>query len=447
MVLGSLEDRIAAVGNAHSLLYDSEGAPFVFPINAEFSNWRDEQHAWRHSAIFQDMSFHMCDMLLIGPDAVRLLSDLGVNSFATFGAMQAKQYVICNNEGHYVGDAILTCEEAGAVRIVGKPNVPNWVRFHLEAGKYDAAVVHCDKPTPKLSERQVFRFQVQGPKAERILEELNGGPLPDIGFFKMGIFHVGPHKVTALNHRMSGAPGFEIWGSSNVGAEVKELILAAGAKHSVQRVGARIYPVTATESGWISSAVPAIYTGSSTKSYREWLPANSYEANASMGGSYPRGDMESLYLTPFDMGYGFMVKFDHEFCGRTALEKISRAHNRKKVRLIWDCADVMAIQASMYQPGPKSKYMEMPVANYSTFQLDEVLAGDRRVGMSFHPVYSVESNAWISLASIEEDFSASGQELTVTWGEPNGGSKKPTVERHVQQHVRVVVESKAKRRE
>jgi vanillate/3-O-methylgallate O-demethylase len=443
----SIAQQIQVDGNAFEMLYNGAGSPFSFPVQAEFSNWRDEQEAWRRTAIFQNMSHHMCNAFFEGPDVYRLLSDLGINSFAGFGPMQAKQYVVCNSDGHYIGDAVLTCAEENKVCIVGKPNVPHWVQFHLETGQYDARLVNMDMPSPNLSDRTLFRFQVQGPSANTILEELNGGPLPDIGFFKMGKFNIGPHEVTALNHRMSGAPGYEFWGPSSVGDNVRQRILAIGQRYGLQQIGGRIYPVTSVESGWIGSALPAIYTGEATRAYREWLPAKSFEGVASIGGSYPSGDMDALYLTPFDMGYGFMAKYDHEFCGRSALERLAKQPKRKKVRLRWNAEDALDIQASSLRKGDRYKYMEMPVANYCTFLLDEVLNTGKRVGVAFYPVYSVGSREWISLASVDEGLAKDGQTLTITWGEPNGGSKKPSVERHIQKTVRVTVDSQPLKRD
>lgn len=443
----SLEARISAAGSAYRMLYESQVLPFVFPLAPEFTNWRDEQDAWRTSAVLQDMSFHMFNMAVEGPDTYRLLSDYGINSFASFGPMQAKQYVVCNAEGQYIGDAILTCEAPNSVCLVGKSLVLNWLRFQLERGKYDAKVTHFGKPSPHLSEQRLFRYQVQGPNAQKIFEEVHGGPLPDIGFFKMGKLKVSGREVTALNHRMSGAPGFEIWGPSEQGIDVKQAILAAGAKHGMRQIGARVFRVTAAESGWVATALPAIYTGDSTRAFREWLPAESFEGNASIGGSFPRGNLDELYVTPFEIGYGFMIKFDHDFCGRQALEAKKGLPGRRKVRLVWNADDVLAVQASMYGDRPRNKYMDMPVADYATFLSDEVKLDGKRVGFSLHPVYSVAARAWISLAVIEEGAVASGREVVVTWGEPDGGSNRPTVEKHVQYPVRAVVEGKAVRRD
>jgi vanillate/3-O-methylgallate O-demethylase len=442
----SLAGRIAAAGSAYRMLYDSPYMPFKFPLEPEFSNWRDEQEAWRKSAVFMDMSFHMVNLALEGPDTYRLLSDFGINSFASFGPMQAKQYVACNSDGLYIGDAILTCEEENKVNLIGKPILPNWIRFQIETGKYDAKVVRVDRPAPTLSEQTLFRYQIQGPTAQSILEECNGGPIPPIGFFKMGKLRIGKHTITALNHRMSGAPGLEIWGPAIIGPEVKDVILRSGKKHQIREIGSRIFRVTAAESGWVSTAVPAIYTGEATKAYREWLPANSFEGNSSIGGSYQDGNLEKLYLTPAEVGYGFMTKFDHEFCGREALEKMAGRARREKVRVVWNTDDVVMIQKSIYGEGPRFKYMEMPVADYCTFLADEIRVDGKQIGFSFHPVYSINERAWISLAVVDAEFARSKQQGIVTWGEPAGGSKKPTVEAHQQCSVRILIEPNAVRR-
>lgn len=436
----SLQDKIDAHGDLWSMLYDGPVHRFEFPVKPEFSNWVDEQIAWRTSVIFQNMSHHMTDVFLRGPDVIRLLSDLGINSFENFGPMQAKQYVVCNYDGQFIGDAVLFCEEENAVSIVGKPMAANWVRYHAETGDYNVEVELVDRPSAILTDRKRFRFQVQGPNADALLAELNGGALPDIAFFKMGTFNVGPHKVVALNHRMSGFPGYEFWGPSEVGEEVRDLILKAGEAYGLTQIGGRTYPVTAAVSGWVGSILPAIFTGDKMRSYREWLPAASPEGRQAIGGSLATGNVEDFYRTPYDLGYGFMIKFDHDFIGRDALEAMTPEKSRKKVRLLWNQEDVVDIYASAFRDGDRYKKIELPVGNYSVAPSDRVMLGDETVGVSYYPAYSEADRTCISLASIRSDLAIEGQELTLIWGEPNGGSGKPTVERHVQKSVRVVVD-------
>ena len=61
-------------------------------------------------------------------------------------------------------------------------------------------------------------------------------------------------------------------------------------------------------------------------------------------------------------------------------------------------------------------------------------------GISHYPVYSSNVRAWISLALLDEAAARPGAEVGVLWGEPDGGTAKPTVERHIQTEVRATVE-------
>ena len=80
----SLEDRLQAAGGPLKMLRESQTGPYVYPVvPPEYSNWRDEQRAWRETCILFNQSFHMTDMYVEGPDAPRLLEHLGVNTSAT----------------------------------------------------------------------------------------------------------------------------------------------------------------------------------------------------------------------------------------------------------------------------------------------------------------------------------------------------------------------------
>src|ERR1700742_87377 len=82
----SLEAAIRRAGSPVELLRQSRTRPHAFPVAPEFTNWRTEQNAWRTSCVLFDQSHHMTDLFLSGPDALTLLSQFGVNSFAGFGA-------------------------------------------------------------------------------------------------------------------------------------------------------------------------------------------------------------------------------------------------------------------------------------------------------------------------------------------------------------------------
>src|SRR6195256_210860 len=108
VVYQSLEDAIQNAGNPVDLLRNSQIGPYAFPVvRSEFTNWRDEQRSWRETCALFDQSHHMTDLYVEGPDALRLLSDLAVNSFKNFKVNTAKQFVATSQRGYVIGDAIL----------------------------------------------------------------------------------------------------------------------------------------------------------------------------------------------------------------------------------------------------------------------------------------------------------------------------------------------------
>lgn len=436
----SLESVLQSVGDAVTLLRHSQIGPYAFPVvRPEFTNWRDEQRAWRETCALFDQSHHMTDLYVEGPDAVRLFADLGVNSFKTFRVDQAKQFVACNPDGFVIGDAILFYLSPNRLNLVGRPPAHNWVQFHAESGRYDVRVERDERSAVNLGRRRTFRFQIQGPHAPRVMEKATGGAVPDIRFFHVGHFTIAGRTIPALRHGMVGQPGWEMWGPWEDADAVRDALLAAGQEFGIRQVGSRAYPTSCLESGWIPSPLPAVYTGEAMKPYREWLTSRSYEAMASLGGSYVPGDVTGYYLTPWDLGYGSLIRFDHDFVGRAALEAMASRPHRQKVTLVWNGDDVARAFASLARPGDATKYIDMPLANYSTLPYDSVAAGGRLAGLSTYTGYNYNERAWVSLGILDAAYATVGSEVTVVWGESGRGTSKPMVERHSQAEIRATV--------
>src|SRR5262245_11822513 len=167
----NLEQILQTVASPVDLLRNSQIGPYAFPVvKHEFTNWRDEQRSWRESCALFDQSHHMTDLYLEGPDALKLLSTVGVNSFRTFAVNQAKQIVACNHQGYVIGDAILFHLAENSFNIVGRPPLANWVQYNLEAGGYDATAVRDERSAQNQGRRRSYRYQVQGPHARALME-------------------------------------------------------------------------------------------------------------------------------------------------------------------------------------------------------------------------------------------------------------------------------------
>jgi vanillate/3-O-methylgallate O-demethylase len=439
----NLEEILQGVGNPVKMLRNSQIGPYAFPVvKSEFSNWRDEQRAWKETCALFDQSHHMTDLYVEGPEALKLFSDLGINSVKNFKVNQAKQFVACSHGGYVIGDAILFYLSENKFNLVGRPPAHDWVQFNLETRGYKATAERDERSFVNQGRRKSYRYQIQGPNALKTMEKVMGKPAPDIRFFNMETVVIAGKNVRALRHGMVGQPGWEIFGPWEDGDEVRNAIVEAGQEFGIRQVGARAYPTSCLESGWIPSPLPAVYTGEEMKAFRQWLTPKSYEAMASLGGSFYSDNIADYYLTPYDLGYGPFVKFDHDFVGRAALEKMVNDQKRKKVTLVWNGEDIAKVFGSLFRSGGDiTKYIDLPLANYATLPFDKVLKDGKIVGLSTYTGYTYNERVMVSLGVVDNQFSEVGTEVTVVWGEEGRGSSKPTVERHQQAQIRATVAS------
>ena len=114
---------------------------------------------------------------------------------------------------------------------------------------------------------------------------------------------------------------------------------------------------------------------------------------------------------------------------------------RKKMTLVWNNDDVRRITGSLLEPGTPYKYLDLPVADYGNMQhRDEVRTLDGQfIGLSAYTGYTVNERKILSLAVLDAGHAIPGEEVTILWGEPDGGSRKPRVELHQQTLVRATV--------
>jgi vanillate/3-O-methylgallate O-demethylase len=440
----NLQELLDQAGNPVELLRNSQLGAYIYPVvPAEFTNWRREVIAWRDSAVLFDQSHHMVNLFISGPDALRLISETGINSVANFPVDMAKQFVPVSPEGGVIGDGILFHLGPQEFVFVGRAPVADYLSFQGSRG-YNVDIRFDDRspsrPYGKAVTRDVWRFQIQGPKAWQVIEKVHGGPVEQVKFFRMGYMNIAGEQVRTLRHGMAGAPGLEIWGPYDSYEKVRNAILEAGREFGLEPCGSRAYSSNTLESGWIPSPLPAIYTSEGLRAYREWLSPTSYEAINALAGSFVSDNIEDYYTNPFELGYGPHIKFDHDFIGRDALAAIDPQTQRRKVTLAWNAEDVGTLLASPAAgEGLGYQFFDLPNANYGSSNFDSVLDADGTlVGVSMFTGYSANERKALSLATVNPDVPV-GAEVRVMWGEPGGGSRKTTVQPHEQFAVRAIV--------
>lgn len=185
MAAPSLQDGIDKAGSPVKLLWKPNAAPWLPEVvEREYTGWRQEQAAWHESVAILNLSHHMFDMFIEGPDATRLLADVGANNFENFAVGQAKQYIPVTKDGNIVTDGILSRDGENKYTLSGVPAAQHWVQYHGEKGGYD--VTYATDPSSafrKGADPKLFRYQIQGPLASDLVERAFGGPLPPTKFF------------------------------------------------------------------------------------------------------------------------------------------------------------------------------------------------------------------------------------------------------------------------
>ncbi|MEC8762610.1 MAG: aminomethyl transferase family protein [Actinomycetota bacterium] len=439
MTSESLAAAITRAGSPVTLMRNQNWPAFTFPVAPEFTNWRDEQRAWNSTVALMDQSHHMTQLFLGGADLIPMLSSISPNTFGTFRPGVAKQLISVNKDGYLIGDGILFYNEDApeGLVLIGHHLLIDWVRFNAEKAQAAGKDVHHrleGNSHMRQGPPTFYRYELQGPQADVVMEKVFGGPAPDIKFFHIGDVEIAGRPVKALRHGMAGQPGFEFYGPWEDNEIVLNALMEAGAEHGIRRVGAKAYSATPLESGWVPTPFPAIFDEDFAE-YREWLPAARAGA---IGGSRFSEDIHDYYMTPDDLGLGRSVRFDHDFHGREALEKLAESPKRRKVTLLWNANDVADVVRSQMEPGIPAKFLDFPKARYGLYQMDEVLLDGRRVGISTDAGYIAYDQLYMSLATLDADI-ADGEVVEVVWGEDPISQKHSVDAQHRQVRIRATV--------
>lgn len=434
----NLEDKIQNAGGVVNMLRASNYGPPVFPgIPPEFTSWRDEQQSWRTSVCLLELSYHMTELHIRGADAKKFVSQFASNRMDNLVPMRGKQLVLLDETGYLVSDCIMFCEADDFLRIAGPPTASNWLQFHAENTDLNIEVTRNENMIIPRERRDVFRFQLQGPNALDLVREVADDGLPEIKFFHIGEFNIAGHTVRALRHGMAGKPGFEIYGPWDALQAVRAKVEEVGARYGLRKAGSLAYATTGQESGWMARPLPAIYTGDHNKSFREWLPAKSFEGNASIGGSLVVNDVSEVFVEPYELSYGKMVNFDHDFVGRDAL-MARKTNARTKVTLELNSDDVFRVMKdSITKKRPRTKFISLPIAHYATFQCDSIMLNGNRIGQSHMACFSTNAGAMLTTALVENDVAEIGREVILLWGD--GYSHSSAAEGHEMAEIRAKI--------
>ena len=380
----------------------------------EYTDWIDESMSWKETCYIGDWSF-LWERRFRGRDALKLFSDLTVNSFANFAIGQAKHAIHCNEDGKVIHEGILSRLGENEFMLFGRGGF--WVDYKLRHGRYKAVAEPDDW----------FNFQVSGPNALYVLEKAARKSVRHIAYMHFDKVRIADHEVLALWQGVAGELGYELQGPSHYAREVYDTILDAGKDFGIRRLGGRVAFINHLEACFptiVTDYLPAIFDddmGEYLAEFKAAMPG--YAATFNIAGSFEANSVDAWYRNPVELGWQNRIKFDHDFIGREALEE-EVAHPRRVIRtLVWNAEDVVDIYASLFRAGKPYHYIEIPRDQRGFMYADRVVSNGKLVGVATSRGYSYYFRQMLSLCVIDVDSSEPGTEVAVLWGEP-GEQKK-----------------------
>jgi len=381
----------------------------------EYTDWMDESMSWKESCYIGDWSF-LWERWFRGPEVLKLFSDISVNSFAKFEIGQAKHVIHCNKDGKVIHEGILSRLGEDEFMLFGRGCF--LANYYLKRGNYNVTSEPDDW----------FNIQVQGPKSIDLLEKACGESLRDIKFMHCCKINIRGKWMWALRQGMSGEPGFELQGPIEWKDELISDLMEIGQEFGVRRLGGRVANINHLEACFptiITDYIPAIFEDDMKEYLHEFMTSMpAYLTTINVAGSFEGEKISDYYRSPIELGWSKMIKFDHDFIGRKALEE-EMANPKRTIRtLVWNSEDVIDVYASLFREGEHYDYIEIPRFQRGVMYVDKVMKDGKLVGTTSSYGYSYYYRKMLSLCCIDIDQAHIGNEVTIIWGAPGHPQKE-----------------------
>jgi len=381
----------------------------------EYTDWQDESMSWKETCYIGDWSF-LWERRFKGPDVLKLFADYSVNSYAKFDINQSKHCIHTNRDGKVIAEGIVTRLAEDEVMLFGRGTF--WMDYQLRHGNYNV----------ESKAENWYNFQVSGPYAVHVVEKACGQNIRDIKFMHNGHIKIAGHDVVALRQGMAGEIGYELQGPYEDAEDVYRAILEAGQEFGIRQLGGRAVFINHLEACFptiVTDYLPAIFDEDLAEylnEFRSAMPA--FASTFNIAGSFESDDIRDWYKSPVELGWSKVIKFDHDFLGREALEKEVAAPKRVIRTLVWNPDDVVEVYASLFKEEQPFDFMEMPRDQRGFMYCDKVMNGDTLVGTTTSRGYSYYFRKMLSLATVDVEHAEIGNELTVIWGAPGHPQKR-----------------------
>lgn len=385
----------------------------------EYTGWRDEAKSWHENCYLHANLNPAAHIKISGPDCTALFKHALVNSFEKFPIGGGKHAIFCDENGYILDDGVLL--RLGENDYEGFCLSP-YMEFYAAQGNYNV----------KIENGNDFVFQLAGPNSLAVVQAATGEDLTDIKFFHHRKSVIADKPVTILRVGMAGSLAYEVHGDYSDGVAIYQAILEAGKPYGLRRLGTPAYDMTHWEGGfpqlfldWLSTChqyapiqdfpmFKMLQSGRMGDGSGEWGYGNMrFEGSAA---EHP----ELLFRTPYDNAWGKTVRFDHDFVGRDALEKLVQNPPRTMVTLEWNEEDVLDVIRTQFSDDPCLDISEPDDFSFGhpIYHSDFVYANGEQVGVTSGRMMSPYYHKMISLCPIKSALAVEGTPVEILWGMP-----------------------------
>src|SRR6478735_9443687 len=280
----------------------------------EGDGWKKESMAWKTGAYIASNLSGIPEFTFSGPNARALLSRLSINNVDKWPIGKSKHLVMLDEDGYIANHGLTVRDSEDSYRhFAAMP----WALFKAPSLGLDV----------EIGMRDIFIFQVAGPKSLQILERLTGESLRSLQFLGIRRTQVpgidASVEIELSRIGMAGTLAYELRGPLEHGPAVFDAVFQAGKDFGLKRLGWRTYVVNHTEGGFPQQGctfLPAAYADPAFIAHPVF-GAGTPVSNTPGGlpGSLSPLDMRARLRTPYEVNWGWMAKFDHDFIGREAL--------------------------------------------------------------------------------------------------------------------------------
>jgi glycine cleavage system aminomethyltransferase T len=408
-----------------AVLYSLEHWAFGGVAQAwEYTGWRDENLSWKQTAYVNGHLNPSPTTKVSGPDAQAFIQSVIVNSIQKLGVGASRHAVMTDDSGRVAAHGML-------VRTAEQEYLTYWLSPYLDLRIMQNAQSGTYDITTENLTGQVFLFQIGGPKSLEILEDAAGESLHDVAFLRTRLTEIAGEEVRILRIGMAGTLAYEIHGSIAVAQKVYQAIHDAGKPLGIRRLGVNAYMSEHTESGFAQAyAHMPMPWGDEEPATRAFMLMIGFDAVAGTRYVGSAGqDLTRRYRSPYDLGWGHLVNFNHEFPGKAALEKEAAAEATTMKTLVWNSDDIAKLlnDSLFADDSDVITPMTFPHDNFSytvgvpgkaqTLRADKVLVDGEDIGTSSGRTYTEWSHEVLSLATLKTEFAQEGTEVVVLWGD------------------------------